>query len=445
MDRFILLADRDQDLLNLMTTALRYFYGKDILTAASGSELLSVLESRGNPEVLISSIDLLIQDPGPLKLLEENHTIYPIIGVTSAPDPSALFEKYPFLSELLERPVSVEALTDLAKSFLQTPIESPSHLPINIQTVLDLNCGNFDLFLRLSGTNYVKIISKDDVFSYLDAQKLKEKGVKDLHILSSDAHVLLKNWERDLRLKAQGSPQEVTTNIVLAIETLESVEKFAKALGWPRDTILNAQKTITAAINVLSSDARLVQVLNKRFENRSSTYSHHVGLQCFLNCVFARELDWTKESGEMKLVMASLLHDLGLDEEIYHDVDLWNEKARDLRNKEPAVVKYRQHPFQAARLVHCLDQLPADVEQILLQHHERPDGKGFPRGLAHPRIGQLPSLFILIEDLVHFMERGETLETSVKDFLTWGSEAYGHGHFKKIFDRMKEKLLTAGF
>jgi response regulator RpfG family c-di-GMP phosphodiesterase len=71
------------------------------------------------------------------------------------------------------------------------------------------------------------------------------------------------------------------------------------------------------------------------------------------------------------------------------------------------------------------------LDQIILQHHVKKDGSGFPRSLAANRIMHLSTLFIMVEDLVNFISRGAHLETSIKDYLVWSEYDYDQGNFKK--------------
>jgi response regulator RpfG family c-di-GMP phosphodiesterase len=138
--------------------------------------------------------------------------------------------------------------------------------------------------------------------------------------------------------------------------------------------------------------------------------------------------------------MACLLHDLAVDESYYDDIKSWNKRASNLRDRTPETIKYRLHPIESAKLIQKLDFLPPDIEQILLQHHEKKDGSGFPRSLTHNRIGQLSAFFMIIEELVEFIGEGENLETSLADFKMWGDSHYDSGHFKKLYGMIREKL-----
>jgi response regulator RpfG family c-di-GMP phosphodiesterase len=234
----------------------------------------------------------------------------------------------------------------------------------------------------------------------------------------------------------------VTTveGISIAMETLEQVEAISKSLGWTQEVVESAKKTVEQAISILSKDVSLTDALKERLSNPASKYSIHVGMLCYLNCCLSTHLDWTNNSGQLKLAMASLLHDFSIDDSYYEDIDFWNKKALDMKDKTPETIRYRMHPIDGAKLAQSLKIMPPDVDQIIMQHHEKKDGTGFPRALTSSRITPLSTLFIMVEDLVNFINRGEHLETSIKDYLVWGEYYYDQGHFKKIFEIIKQKL-----
>jgi putative nucleotidyltransferase with HDIG domain len=76
---------------------------------------------------------------------------------------------------------------------------------------------------------------------------------------------------------------------------------------------------------------------------------------------------------------AALLHDIG--KFIFPDSILF--AASKLTKEEYEIVK--RHPEQGARLVERIDGY-GPVAEIILAHHERIDGKGYPNGLVHEQI-----------------------------------------------------------
>ncbi len=78
-----------------------------------------------------------------------------------------------------------------------------------------------------------------------------------------------------------------------------------------------------------------------------------------------------------------------------------------------------------------IQEIPPDVDLLIMQHHELPDGTGFPRHLSAKQISPLGALFIVAHELVHYIyEKGP--EFQMKDFLEANIDRYNTGHYKKI-------------
>jgi response regulator RpfG family c-di-GMP phosphodiesterase len=442
-NEYLILSDEDESSLNVHAAALKYFYGGRIITSTSHDETIDLLNRHGRPELLFVDYNLLIKEQGKLHSFVESSGLHmPMIAAQEHNADPTLLEQYP-VSTVLYKPVSVEALTNLVKQITSAPVSTPSHVPISIQTLLQFTNGEFDFYIKLSGKNYIKIINEGDIFTSEDAEKLLAKGIKEVHVKSSDSHELLKICESKLLMRVkEASDLPAEESVLIVIGAIEQVETISKALGWTNEVTLSAQKTVTSAVELLVQNAQMTQTLKKRFLNPSSPYAMHIGLQTYLTCGFCKILGWTEESTQIKLAMASLLHDVSLEESYYEDIRSWNKKASNSKIKSSEVTQYRNHPFEGSKFAGTLKVLPPDVEKIILQHHETPDGKGFPRGLVSNQISSLASLFIMIEDLIGFIGEGRHIESSISDYLTWGETHYSSGFFKKIFDVIKEKISS---
>lgn len=47
---------------------------------------------------------------------------------------------------------------------------------------------------------------------------------------------------------------------------------------------------------------------------------------------------------------------------------------------------FKQHPRIGAHILQAIPRLPSDITSIVLSHHERPDGKGYPKGIKREQI-----------------------------------------------------------
>jgi response regulator RpfG family c-di-GMP phosphodiesterase len=71
---------------------------------------------------------------------------------------------------------------------------------------------------------------------------------------------------------------------------------------------------------------------------------------------------------------------------------------------------------------------------IISQHHELPEGNGFPNALHHTRIAPLSALFIVAHDFLFYFER--TKNANLVTFAKEQEHRYTQGHFKKILRKI---------
>lgn len=419
--------DPRPEVLSLQETAIRCFYPGEVLSLESYQGVQDILSTRGFPELIIADSLLL---SGIQSLTQD----VPVIATVNSDNSSK--HSLPEVTAILEKPINVSSFSFLVKSITHTTTSEPTHVPIKTSLLLRRGVTLCDLYLKLSEKNLVKILHQGEVFTESDFTKLNEKGVYELFIKFEDTREFLSFLEKEL----SGNKGDSLEDVTLAIENIESLERIAKTMQWSPSVLLTAQKSVSQAVKILSKNQNIIALLKKRLERPSSAYSRHIGLLSYMVCAFSSSIGLTGESGQVKLALAALIHDAAVGEEYYEDIKSWNRRAADPLDKSPETIKYRMHPYEASKIVKALDSHSPDVDQIILQHHELKNGKGFPRGLDSVRIGHLPALFIIVEDLVEFIGEGDNIETSIIDFITWGNEYYDAGHFKKIFESFQSKL-----
>jgi response regulator RpfG family c-di-GMP phosphodiesterase len=139
-------------------------------------------------------------------------------------------------------------------------------------------------------------------------------------------------------------------------------------------------------------------------------------------------MTWDSQNTHYKLALAGMLHDVALpnpDWALFEtEGDLSGLSASELE-------EYRRHPLLAGEMASQLADFPGDVDYIIAQHHELPDGSGFPRGLNHTKISPLSSLFIVSHDICHRLyAEGEKFDFA--RFLDDFDRRYPLGYFRRI-------------
>jgi diguanylate cyclase (GGDEF)-like protein/putative nucleotidyltransferase with HDIG domain len=152
----------------------------------------------------------------------------------------------------------------------------------------------------------------------------------------------------------------------------------AKALGRDRAVIYSPEVTSTvgavAGRRSVESQAQLATVLSlaEALDQRDSGTAKHsqtVGLLCE---TMARELD-LDEPQVQRVRLAGILHDIGK----IGVPDSILRKPGPLTEDERA--QMRRHPEIGARILSSGEM--DDIREWILAHHERPDGKGYPKGV----------------------------------------------------------------
>jgi len=113
----------------------------------------------------------------------------------------------------------------------------------------------------------------------------------------------------------------------------------------------------------------------KRVSDLADQFAHEIGLPA-----------WQMED----LRLAALVHDVGM--RLLNYENLY--RKQNLTDQEFELI--RQHPVVGAAMV-AESPLGSEIARIVLHHHERPDGKGYPNGLTGPQIPVASSILHLCE------------------------------------------------
>lgn len=103
------------------------------------------------------------------------------------------------------------------------------------------------------------------------------------------------------------------------------------------------------------------------------------------------------------LAEAALLHDIG----VLHMDPVWNDPENKVTG--PDRKHLVAHPITAMLLLRAPGAYPAAVETAVLEHHERMDGTGYPRGLRGPDISPMGQILMLSEVAAAFFEKYSAL------------------------------------
>lgn len=158
-----------------------------------------------------------------------------------------------------------------------------------------------------------------------------------------------------------------------------------------------APATLITPLQAMSLPAPIAFMLSVMREQYPEHYAHAMHV-CLVSVYLGLRSDWSK--GECtSLAVAGLLHDIGT----LHLDPVWLDSARQLTGPERE--QLAKHTIIAAQLVNACDVYPRSVAVAILEHHERMDGSGYPRGIRDQQISPVGQVLLLAEVVAAFFEK----------------------------------------
>jgi len=167
-------------------------------------------------------------------------------------------------------------------------------------------------------------------------------------------------------------------------------EQIAAAIERKRvdeEVKLNFQRLKKTSTSIIFTMAKILEL-------RDPYTAGHQQRVARLACAIAREMGLTEEQVD-GIFMAALIHDIG---KIYVPAEILNRPAK-LNETEMDLVK--THPSIGYDIVKDID-FAQPVDRIIVQHHERIDGSGYPNGINDRNI-ILEARILAVADVVEAM------------------------------------------
>jgi len=251
----------------------------------------------------------------------------------------------------------------MLKSFIEVDLEE-----LVADTTLEL-----DLYIR-RGADYVLYNRGGHAFTAEKKKNLLESGHQRVFIVAGERERYLEYVEDHL--------ESVVADPAIPVEKKSKVLYNASAtlmedlFSDPRsgDKIRRSKKVIRHTVDLILSGREATRHLMSLTAHDYYTYTHSVNVSIFGLALCERLFAKDADHDFYNLGHGFLLHDLG---KSLVDPAIINKPSK-LNDEEWAVMK--KHPEMGYQLLSETDGLSEEAKIILLQHHERFDGSGYPSG-----------------------------------------------------------------
>ncbi|HPL97912.1 MAG TPA: HD-GYP domain-containing protein [Smithellaceae bacterium] len=191
-----------------------------------------------------------------------------------------------------------------------------------------------------------------------------------------------KDFTRDLQTVASENLQEVVADKKMPpSRRAQAVHHHAADLmrglleNPTGEKIAQFKKTVTGVVDLVFSDDAVSRQLMRITSYDYNTYIHSVNVG-ILATALAKEILHKQDKHDMHALGAGFfLHDIG---KVHVDEAIINKEGK-LTEEEMAIM--RKHPARGFKLLNEAKQITIESRLVVLQHHERHNGTGYPRKL----------------------------------------------------------------
>lgn len=269
---------------------------------------------------------------------------------------------------------------------------SRTHIDISLNILKRLNRAlNFDIYVKRSEKSYTKIFQKGDMIDWERVELYEGKGITHFYLKEDDYKVYGVFVERLGEQLVENCDKFTADEARELLRDLAqfTVHEMVEQLKVDERSVYNAQNVVSGCIDILANDPKgILSVLNM-LANQPYILKHSMMVSVF-SVILAKADGMTSDTNLKILGLGGFLHDVGVGQLTFDPEDeeqLTPEQRREMN----------RHPELGRQLLDRVKGIRSEVLQIIMQHHEQPNGNGYPNGLRENDIYH-PAKIVAISD-----------------------------------------------
>lgn len=449
----ILIVDDEPQILEILEIIIESELDVQILKASNGQEAALFLEQDLRPDIIVSDYNMPIKNGG--YLFQRNKEIenlpfilvsagdvrdYPEFENFSDSNPHNCFLTKPYEEEELFRAITAP-LKKNEHGSIQDSIQSERGLKkIQPHFLAALSKESYDLFIKVGDEKFLQISKKEngDMMSVIRHHQEKEKHNSFFYMGKDDYSDFLSKAMKEVENLLASDQEESKKTIVTftAIDLAFTVaQEDLKVLGVSKihQDLINS--SMERVFSDLKKNDELFGMLKDLLESNNYLSNHSI-LNIYFSSYLLKKLGWSTEQTLKQLLLASFYHDIEIQDQSIARISHPNDCKE--ANQRKVVLAHAQAAAD------YLDKLPGvnhDAHRIILDHHEKPDGTGFPTGHSGENIPPLSCVFILAHHIIDFLLDNNFDKRKLATEIQAMEGTWDRGNFKRPFSCAREILL----
>ena len=240
-----------------------------------------------------------------------------------------------------------------------------------------------------NGSPHVLYCRADVPLSADARDQLLASGINRLHYRVTDGSVRARQWTMADILELPDTEVPTTVKTSLVYQGIAVTAKRVFSHPTATDLLAMTTQTATTVVREIVASPECLRPVITALRHDPGMFSHAANV-----CTYALGL------GRLAGLKANDLIDLGTGA-FLHDVGMAKVPAEILRKPSPLSRRDRiaieRHPLWGAEALPIELRRRQPVHNIVMQHHERLDGSGYPSGLAGTQIDYLARVVALVD------------------------------------------------
>lgn len=249
-----------------------------------------------------------------------------------------------------------------------------------------------NFYIRLSEEKFILILKIGQRADTEQINKYKTQSVFDLWIHISDQEAITNQVRSVAGMEFPENCKDLDSKMQVLSRAVDDLFSFASENQFTQQSLEDSKAVTQSVVVLLESHPKLEDILSTMEGIDDNLLKHGMAVSA-LTVMIAKKMGWRSKVTLEKLALGGLLHDIGIKaipNEIYKKpLFLLNDDEKEW---------YETHPFKGAEMLSRLGLVPQDVICMVMQHHEKPDGDGYPQQLKGVEIHPYAQILCAADD-----------------------------------------------
>ena len=296
-----------------------------------------------------------------------------------------------------------------------------------------------DTYIKIGESKFIKIGEQNSIVTKEQIDRFLEKGIDFFYLNKDQFNDFLNSSIKNLMDELDNNDLGTDEVISLHLNSIKQVQEVVKTVGVKQPVIELTDKVAGSVNKALSKEKNLKSFL-KNLVHKENYFFEHSNIINYLCGAMVKELGWDKERATKRFITVSMFFDISLNDPklavIQNITD--SEYSAITKDEQKEILN---HIKKSIEIVSKSKSIIGDEFKIIEQHHEKPDGSGFPKGLNASQIPPQSAVFIIAHEFAYQLIRaGGPDKLSSSKILDKMGRTYGDGNFEKPYNALKKAL-----